>query len=111
MDKEKSFSNSTCEDQINLAERELSAFIRAVTELLGSEQARVSAEDWLDELKLLHTLHRATSRDWRAVTLAASSRLANRETADRDHQAIAASTGTEVLPILSSNCFAGSLLL
>jgi hypothetical protein len=27
MDKEESFCNSTCEDQINMAERELSAFI------------------------------------------------------------------------------------
>jgi hypothetical protein len=33
MDKEESFGNSTCEDQINMAERELSAFILAVTEL------------------------------------------------------------------------------
>jgi hypothetical protein len=39
MDKEKSFCNSTCEDQINMAERELSAFIRAVTGLFGPEQA------------------------------------------------------------------------
>jgi hypothetical protein len=35
MDKEESFCNSTCEDQINMAERELSAFIRAVKELFG----------------------------------------------------------------------------
>ncbi len=49
MDKEKSFGNSTCADQINMAERELSAFIRAVAELFGPEQARLSAEDWLDE--------------------------------------------------------------
>ena len=27
MDKEKSFSNLTCEDQVNMAERELAAFI------------------------------------------------------------------------------------
>ena len=111
MEKEKSFSNSTCEGQIKLAERELSAFILAVTELFGSEQAKLSAEDWVDELKLLHSLHRATSRDWRAVTVAASSQLANREAADRDHRTLAASTDTKVLPILSSNCFAGALLV
>jgi hypothetical protein len=52
MDKEESFRNSTCEDQINMAERELSAFIRAVTELFSPEQARLSTEDWLDELEL-----------------------------------------------------------
>ena len=32
-----------------MAERELSAFMLAVTELFGPEQARLSAEDWLDE--------------------------------------------------------------
>src|SRR5437867_723447 len=39
----------TCGDLMTMAQRELSAFIRAVTELFGSEQARLSAEDWLDE--------------------------------------------------------------
>ena len=68
MDKEESFCNSTCEDQINMAERELSAFIRAVTELFGPEQARLSTEDWLVELELKDSAHRATSRDWRAVS-------------------------------------------
>jgi hypothetical protein len=53
MDKEESFCNSTCENQINMAERELSAFIRAVTELFGPEQAKCSTEDWLDELDLM----------------------------------------------------------
>ena len=111
MDKEKSFSNSTCEEQIKMAERELSAFVRAVTELFGPEQARVSTEDWLDELELKDMLPRATSRDWRAVTVAASARLANRGTLARDHRALAASTGTKVSPILSSNCFASALLV
>jgi hypothetical protein len=32
-----------------MAERGLSALIRAVTELFGPEQAKLSAEDWLDE--------------------------------------------------------------
>ena len=77
MDKEESFRNSTCEDQINMAERELSAFIRAVTELFGPEQAKLSTEDWLDESELMDSPPRATSRDWRVVTVAASARLAN----------------------------------
>ncbi|MGA9802257.1 MAG: hypothetical protein WA383_07850 [Terriglobales bacterium] len=79
MDKEESVCNSTCEDQINMAERELSAFIRAVTELFGPEQARLSTEDWLDESEPMDSPHRATSKEWRAVTVAASARLANRE--------------------------------
>jgi hypothetical protein len=62
MDKEESFCSSTCEDQIKMAERELSAFILAVTELFGPEQARLSTEDWLDELELKDSPLRATSR-------------------------------------------------
>ncbi len=76
MCEEKSFSNLTCEEQIKMAERELSAFVRAVTELFGAEQARLSTEDWLDELELKDMLPRASRRDWRAVTVAASARLA-----------------------------------
>ena len=63
---------------MTLAERELGAFIRAVTELFGSEQARLAAEDWLDELALMEALPGLTSRDWRLITIAASARLANR---------------------------------
>jgi hypothetical protein len=66
----------TCADLMTMAERELSAFIRAVTELFGSEQARLSAEDWLDELASMDCLPGSTSRDWRAVTIAALARLA-----------------------------------
>jgi hypothetical protein len=111
MDKEKSFSNSTCEEQIKMAERELSAFVRAVTELFGPEQARLSTEDWLDELELKDVLPRANSRDWREVTVAASARLANRGTLARDHRRLAKTTDTKVSPIPSSNCFASALLL
>ena len=65
---------------------ELSAFIRAVDELFGAEQARLSTEDWLDELELRDVLPRATSRDWRAVTVAASARFANRGILARDRR-------------------------
>jgi len=43
-------SNLGCADFITTAERELSAFFRAVTERFGSEEAELSAEDWLQEL-------------------------------------------------------------
>jgi hypothetical protein len=72
------FRNSTCADQADVAERELSAFIRAVTQLFGYEEAEVSAEDWLGELELVDDPLLSTSRSWRAVTIAASARLANR---------------------------------
>ena len=63
---------------MTMAERELGAFISAVTELFSSEQARLAAEDWLDELVLMEALPGLTSRDWRLITIAASARLANR---------------------------------
>ena len=73
-----SFSNSLYTDQVYLAEHELAAFIGSVTELFGPEQARLSAEDWLDEAEFTDGSSRSTSRDWRAITIAASVRLANR---------------------------------
>ena len=63
---------------MTMAERELGAFLSAVTELFGSEQARLAAEEWLDELLLMEALPGLTSRDWRLITIAASARLANR---------------------------------
>ena len=63
---------------MTMAERELGAFISVVTELFGSEQAKLAAEDWLDEFVLMETLPGLTSRDWRLITIAASARLANR---------------------------------
>ena len=78
MNFQEQFRNSPCADQIRIAERELSAFIRAVTQLFGSEEARLSAEDWLDESELMDSPPLSTSRNWRAVTIAASATLANR---------------------------------
>jgi hypothetical protein len=112
MNTEESFCNSTYEDQIHMAERELSAFISAVTELFGPEQAKLSTEDWLDESELMDSPPRSTSRDWRAVTVAASARVANRLTAAQHHRTpLAASTDTKVSPIPSSDCFASALLM
>jgi hypothetical protein len=78
MNSQEQFCNSTYADQMHIAERELSAFIRAVTELFGREEAELSAEDWLDESELMDSPPASTSRNWRAVTIAASARLANR---------------------------------
>ena len=78
MNTKESFSNSTYTDQMHREESELSAFIGAVTELFGLEQAQLSAVDWLDELELMDGRPGSTNRHWRAVTIAASARLANR---------------------------------
>ena len=72
------FSDSLYADEMHLAERELSAFVHAVTVMFGEEQARLSANDWIDESELMDSPPRSTSRDWRAVTVAASARLASR---------------------------------
>ena len=85
------FSNAMYEEQTHLAERELSAFISAVTQLFGPEQARAAAEDWVQESELMDSPPRSTSRDWRSVTIAASARLASRvDGAQHRNKAIAA---------------------
>ena len=78
MSEQDSFSDSVYEEQTHLAERELSAFLSAVTQLYGAEQAKLSAEDWLDESELMDSPPRSEPRNWRAVTIAASARLATR---------------------------------
>jgi hypothetical protein len=74
-----SVSNSShpCPDLITMAERELSAFFKAITQLFGSEQANLSAEDWLRELSENDDLP-ASSRDWQLISAKASTRLASR---------------------------------
>jgi hypothetical protein len=64
--------------EMDIAEHELFAFIAAVDQLFGPEQAKLSAEDWLDESELMDSPPRSASRNWRAVTIAASAKLANR---------------------------------
>ena len=93
-------------DLLVIAERELGAFIRAVTDLFGPEQARLSAEDWVDELELMDALPGPTRRDWGSVTVAASAQLARRLNTNLDRPTPrVASTDTKVSPIPSSNCF------
>ena len=60
------------------AERELAAFARAVNDLFGSEQAQRAAEDWIEELELMDLPTGKAAPDWRCLTIAAASRLANR---------------------------------
>lgn len=78
MNEHESFSDLAYEEQTHLAERELSSFIAAVTELYGPEQARLSGNDWLDESDSMDSPPFSTERDWRAVTIGASARLASR---------------------------------
>jgi hypothetical protein len=63
-------------DFIVLAERQLSAFIRAVQKLFGAEQARKSALHWIEELELMDWPYGDSIPDWRQATVVASARLA-----------------------------------
>jgi hypothetical protein len=64
-------------DVMTTAEQELTAFFRAVMNLFGPELAEFSADDWLYELMTAEALPSST-RDWRRLTLKASTRLAAR---------------------------------
>jgi len=67
-------SNLPCADLTMMAERELSAFFNAVNQLFGSEQAELSAEDWLHELNEIDGLP-TSAREWRLITTKISTRL------------------------------------
>ncbi|MGA9510896.1 MAG: hypothetical protein WBV55_19905 [Candidatus Sulfotelmatobacter sp.] len=75
----KSFKTSDprCSDLMTMAERELSAFFNAITQLFGSQQAEFSAEDWLQELIEIQGLPTSV-REWRLITTKVSARLASR---------------------------------
>ena len=73
-------SNPPCADLTTMAERELSAFFNAITRLFGSEQAELSAGDWLQELIEIDGLPVST-REWRLLTVKVSTRLASRVSA------------------------------
>ena len=91
-------------DLMAIAERELGAFITAVTELFGPEQAKLAAVDWIDELELMDDLPGPNERHWGAVTVAALAQLARRLNTEvgGPTQGVA-SAETRVSPIPSSN--------
>lgn len=98
MNNKQSLHSPSCTDLMIMAERELAAFLGAVTELYGAEQADISAEIWLDELDSMNSLPGPTSHEWRAVTMAALARLV-------DHP-----SDTKVSAIPSSNRLCSLLL-
>ena len=79
-----------CDALLALAEREFVAFTKAVTELFGTEEARLSAEDWLSEVATRNCLPGPTSREWRLVTAAALARLTIRTAAAHQNSRMAA---------------------
>jgi hypothetical protein len=73
--------NSICAEPVVRAERELSAFFSAVAELFGPEQATLAAKDWLQQLEVMTDLP-GSSREWRALSIEASAKLAKRVNAN-----------------------------
>ena len=61
------------------AERELSAFVTAVHQLFGPEQAWYAADNWMEELEQTDWISEEQAIDWRAVTIAAAARLVGRD--------------------------------
>ncbi len=59
-------------------ERELGAFMRAVTDSFGPKEGQLSAEDWLEVLDSREELPGLSADDKRSITIAAASRLATR---------------------------------
>jgi hypothetical protein len=59
------------------AERELGAFMSAVSDMFGMDHARRAAHDWLDEFEKSGKLPE-TERDFETVTIAAAVRVATR---------------------------------
>jgi hypothetical protein len=86
MNSQKTFCDSDYGADMDIAEHELFAFIAAVNQLFGPEEAKVSAEDWLDESELMDSPPQFASRNWRAVTIAASAKLANRMSVARQRR-------------------------
>ena len=75
MDSSISFSNSIYREQETRENAELSAFTRAVADVFGSQQAGLAERDWLDECDSMDTPPLSVSRNWRAVSIAASFRV------------------------------------
>jgi hypothetical protein len=57
------------------AERELSAFVAAVHQLFGAEQAQKAAEIWIEVLERTNWPSGASVIEWRRITIAAAARL------------------------------------
>jgi hypothetical protein len=68
------------DDLVTTAERELAAFVSAVSELLGPDQAKLSADEWIEELLSSDFADGSRIPDWRRITIMAASRLAKRST-------------------------------
>jgi hypothetical protein len=65
-------------DLLCFAQRELGAFMSAVAELYGPEQATISGRDWLHELESMDGARGLTTRQLWMITIRAAAQLASR---------------------------------
>lgn len=79
--KQRSLNTRACAGVAIMAEQELTAFFTAVAERFGSELAELAVEDWLHGLLAMNTLP-ASAREWRRLSVKASSQLATRVNAE-----------------------------
>jgi hypothetical protein len=101
------FQSPAYSDLARNSERELGAFISAVTELYGAEQARLSVIDWLDQFESINDVSGSTIHDWRLVTVRAAVCLVNRLRVKSPMSNTAAPpSDTNISAIPSSNCSA-----
>jgi hypothetical protein len=64
------------DDLVTTAERELAAFVSAVSASLGPDQAGLAADQWIEELLSLDFSDGLRIPDWRQITITAASLLA-----------------------------------
>lgn len=98
------FSAESYGQQLQQADRELAAFMVAVGKLYGPEQARISAQDWIDEALAMDSSPWLGARNWRPVTIAASVRLAHRLNAAQRGKQNDMSNDSKLSKIPRSNC-------
>jgi hypothetical protein len=107
VNKQRSFQSRAYAELVTAAERELRAFVCAVTQLYGAEQSKLSAIDWLDEFESINNIQESASYDLRLVTVRAAVRLVDRLFVEFPLSNIAAPPrDTNVSAIPSSNCSA-----
>lgn len=67
-----------------LAEKELGAFVHAVDQLFGSEQARRSALDWIHEIEVMNWPAGTAIPNWRQVTIRVIAQLCSSRSVDQN---------------------------
>ena len=78
MQRTKQFCSELTAGCLACAEKELAAYAQAVQELFGSDYARQSIHDWVEEIEWMDWPSGDAIPDWRRLTVAATAKLATR---------------------------------